>query len=104
MKETTKRHSKEDQGSPSEKKNIKCQDKGHQNIFENNLTESNECYKGCQMYKKTHILDVFTCFKDPAEAMRTLNISWNELSEAEGSHLETMVKEKVLRMFAFTFI
>ena len=32
MKETTKRHSKGDQGSPSEKKNIKCQGKGCENI------------------------------------------------------------------------
>ena len=45
------------------------------------------------MYKKTHILDVLNRFKDPAEAMRRLNISWNELSEVEVSHLESMVEE-----------
>ena len=45
------------------------------------------------MYKKTHIPDVLTRFKDPVEAMRRLNISWSELSEAEGSHLESMVEE-----------
>ena len=93
MKETVKRHSKEDQGSPSEKKNIKCQDKEHQNVFENNLTGPNEYNKRYQRHKKTHILDVLNRFKDPAEAMRRLNISWNELSEAEVSHLETMVEE-----------
>ena len=93
MKETVKRHSKEDQGSPSEKKNIKCQHKEHQNFFENNLTEPNEYNKRYQMYKKTRILDVLNRFKDPAEAMRRLNISWNELSEVKVSHLESMVQE-----------
>ena len=42
MKETAKQHSKGDQGSASEKKNIKCQDKAHENIFEDHLTEPNE--------------------------------------------------------------
>ena len=46
------------------------------------------------MYKKTHILDIVNSFKDPVEAMSRLDsISWNELSEAEVSHLESMVKE-----------
>ena len=63
MKETAKRHSKEDQDSPSEKKKIKCQDKERQNVFENNLTEPNECNKGYQMYKKTHILDVLVVLR-----------------------------------------
>ena len=49
MKETAKRHSKEDEGSRSEKKNTKCQDKEHQNVFENNMTEPNEYNKGYQM-------------------------------------------------------
>ena len=31
--------------------------------------------------------------KDPAEAMRRLNISSNELSEVELSHLESMVEK-----------
>ena len=93
LKETGKWHSKEDQDSPSEKKNIKYQDEEHQNVFENNLIEPNEYNKGYPMYKKTHILDVLNPFKDPAEAMSRLNISWNELSEAEVSHLENMVEE-----------
>ena len=94
MNETGKRHSKEDQGSPSEKKNIKCQDEEHQNVFENNPIEPNEYSKGYHMYKKTHILDVVNPFKDPAEAMSRLDsISWNELSEAEVSHLESMMEE-----------
>ena len=46
-----------DQGSPSEKKNIKCQDKVHKNVFENNLTEPNEYSKGYQTYRKIHIHD-----------------------------------------------
>ena len=54
MKETRKRHSKEDQGSTSEKKSIKCQDGEHRNVSENNLTEPNEYNKGCQIYKKTY--------------------------------------------------
>ena len=52
MKETGKQHKKGDQGFPSEKKNIKCQDKEHKNISEDNLTEPNECSKGYQMYRK----------------------------------------------------
>ena len=93
LKETAKRHSKEDQGSPSEKKNIKWQDKEHQNVLENNLTEPGEYNKGYQMYKEIYILDVLNRFKDLAEAMSRLNISWNELSEAEVSHLESMMEE-----------
>ena len=93
MKETAKRHSKEDQDSPSEKKNIKSQEKEHQNLFENNLTEPNEYNKGYQMYKETYILDVLNRFKDPAEAVRRLNIRWNELSEDEVSHLERMMEK-----------
>ena len=89
MKETAKRHSKEDQGSSIEKKNIKRQDKENQNVFENNLKEPNEHNK----YKKIHILDLLNCFKNPAEARTRLNISWDELSEAEVSHLERMVEE-----------
>ena len=38
MKERAKQHSKGDQGSPSEKKNIKCQDKRHEQVFEDHLT------------------------------------------------------------------
>ena len=57
-KQAAKRHSNKDQGSPSENKNIKCQDKEDQGIFENNLTEPNECNKGYQMYKKIHILNL----------------------------------------------
>ena len=34
------------------------------------------------------IPDFLNRFKDPAEARRRLNISWNKLSEAEVSHLE----------------
>ena len=34
------------------------------------------------------IADFLNRFKDPAEARRRLNISWNKLSEAEVSHLE----------------
>ena len=45
------------------------------------------------MYKKIHILDLLNRFKDPTEARRGLNISWNEVSEAEVSHLESMVEE-----------
>ena len=37
MKETAKRH-KEDQGSPSEKKNIKCQEKWHEKVFRDHPT------------------------------------------------------------------
>ena len=56
MKETTKRHSKGDQGSPSEKKNIKCQGKGCENIFEDHLTKPNEYNKGYHIYSKIHVL------------------------------------------------
>ena len=45
------------------------------------------------MYEKTYILDVLNRFKDPAEAMRKLNIRRNELSEDEVSHLENMVQK-----------
>ena len=45
------------------------------------------------MYKETYILDVLNRFKDLTEAMSRLNISWNELSEAEVSHLESMMEE-----------
>ena len=97
MKETEKRHSKRDQGAPSEKKNIKCQDKEHEKVFENNLREPNEYSKGYQMYKKIHIPEPLNCFKDPAEAMRRLKISWKKLSEAEVSHLESMMEENEKR-------
>ena len=90
MKETAKRHSRGDQGSPSGKKNIKCQDKEPENVFEDHLTEPNEYSKGYHMYRKIHIPDRF---KDPREARRRLNISWNELSEAEVSMVESMVEE-----------
>ena len=93
MKETAKGHSKGDQGFPSEKKNIKCQDKEHEKDFEDNLTEPNEYNKDHQMYRKIHIPGLLNLFKDPAEATRKLKISWNELSEAEVSHLESMVEE-----------
>ena len=63
MKETAKRHSKKDQVSQSEKKNIKCEDNKHQNVFENNQTEPNEDNKGYQMYKKIHILDLLNRYK-----------------------------------------
>ena len=49
------------------------------------------------MYRKIHISDLVNHFKDPAEARRRLNISWNELSEAEVSHLESMVEENETR-------
>ena len=45
------------------------------------------------MYKEIHIYDLLNPFKDPAEALRRIIISWNELSEAEVSHLESMVEE-----------
>ena len=63
MKETVKRQSKKDQGSPIEKKNIKWQDKEHQNVLENNLAEPNKYNKRYQMRKKTHILDVLNRFR-----------------------------------------
>ena len=57
------------------------------------------------MYKKVHNPDLLNPFQDAAKAMSRLNIDWNELSEAEVSHLENMVEEKkALHMFAFTFI
>ena len=37
MKETANGNEKGDQGSPIVKKNIKCQDKEHENIFIDNL-------------------------------------------------------------------
>ena len=49
MIEKAKRHSKGDQGSPSEKKNVKCQDKGYENVFEDHLTEPNVYSRGYQM-------------------------------------------------------
>ena len=58
---------KGDQGSPSEKTNIKFQDKQdkeHEDVFENNLAEPNEYSKGYQMHKKIHISDLLYCFKD----------------------------------------
>ena len=41
-KNTSKQNKEGDEGSPSEKKNVKCQDKEHENVFENNLTGPNE--------------------------------------------------------------
>ena len=58
MKTTWKQNKEEDQASPSEKKNIKCPDKEHENIFENNLTEPNEYSKGYHRYRKIHIPDL----------------------------------------------
>ena len=74
-------------------KDTKCQYKEHQNVFKNNLTEPNEYNKGYQMYKKIHMLDLLNRFKDSAKARRRLNISWDELSEAEVSHLESIVEK-----------
>ena len=45
------------------------------------------------MYRKIHIPDLLDYFKDPTEARRRLNIHWNELGEAEVSHLESTVEE-----------
>ena len=70
MKETAKRNKKGDQGSPNKKKNIKSQDKEHENVFKDNLTEFNEYSKSYQMYRKKHILDLLNRFKDPTEARR----------------------------------
>ena len=42
------------------------------------------------MYRKTDILDLLNRFKDPKEARMRLNTSWNELSEAEVSHIEAV--------------
>ena len=39
------------------------------------------------MYSKIHIPDLLNHFKDPTEARVRLNIGWNELNEAEVSHL-----------------
>ena len=93
MKEIAKRHHEGDQGSASEKRKIKCSGKGHKNVFEDHLTEPNECSKGYQMYRKIHILDLLNRFKDPTEARMRISISWNELSEAKLSHLEHMLEE-----------
>ena len=49
MIEKAKRHSKGDQGSPSEKKNVKCHYKGYENVFEDHLTEPNVYSRGYQM-------------------------------------------------------
>ena len=97
MKETVKRQSKGDQGSPAEKKNIKCQEKEHENVFEDHLTEPHEYNKGYQMNRKIHIPHLFNRFKDPTEARMRLKISWNELKDAELSHLERMVEENEKR-------
>ena len=70
LKETAKRNKKGDQGSPNKKKNIKSQDKEHENVLEDNLTEFNEYSKIYQMYRKKHILDLLNRFKDPTEARR----------------------------------
>ena len=85
-KEKAKRNKKGDQGSPREKKNIKCQDNEHENVFEDNLTESNEYSEDYQMYKNMQIPDLLNRFKDPTEARMRPNIVWNELSEAGVSH------------------
>ena len=55
---TSKQNKEGEQGSPSEEKNIKCSDKEHENVFENNPTEPNEYSKGYQTYRKTHIPDL----------------------------------------------
>lgn len=70
LKETAKRNKKGDQGSPNKKKNIKSQDKEHENVLKDNLTEFNEYSKSYQMYRKKHILDLLNRFKDPTEARR----------------------------------
>ena len=59
--------------------------------------QPNEYSKGYQMYRKIPIPDRLNRFKDPAEAKVRLNISWNELSETEVSHLENMVEENEKR-------
>ena len=41
-KNTSKQNKEGAEGSSSEKKNVKCQDKEHENVFENNLTGPNE--------------------------------------------------------------
>ena len=58
-KQKTSKQDKEGYQYPSTwKKSIKCQDKEHENVFENNLTEPNEYNKGYQAYKKIHIPDL----------------------------------------------
>ena len=56
-KRTLKQNKGGDQGSPNEKKNIICQDKEHENVFENNLTWPNEYSRGYQRYRKIHVHD-----------------------------------------------
>ena len=58
MKEASKENKEGDQGSPSEKKNVKSKDKEHENVFENNLTKPNEYRKSFQTYRKIHIPDL----------------------------------------------
>ena len=60
------------QGSSSEKKNIKCHDKEHENAFKDNLTEPNEYSKGYQIYRKIHIPDLLNRFKEWAQ------LSWSK--------------------------
>ena len=57
-KNTSKQNKEGDEGSPSEKKNVKCQDKEHENVFENNLTGPSEYSKGYQTERKIHIPDL----------------------------------------------
>ena len=45
------------------------------------------------MHRKTHISDLLNRFKYPKETRGRLNLSWNELSEAAVSHLESMMEE-----------
>ena len=61
--------------------------------MEDNLTKPNEYSKSYQIYRNVHIPDPFNRFKDPAGARRRLDISWNKLSEAEESHLESMAEK-----------
>ena len=63
-KKSSKQNKEGDQGSPSEKKNIKCQDKEHKNVFENNLTEPNEYSKGFKRTEKYTFMISYR-FKDP---------------------------------------
>ena len=53
-----KQNKEGDEGSPSEKKNVKCQDMEHENVFENNLTGPSEYSKGYQTERKIHISDL----------------------------------------------
>ena len=55
---TSKQNKERDQGSSGEKKNVKCQVKEHENVFENNLTGPNEYSKSYQMDRKIHIPDL----------------------------------------------